>query len=84
MSKYSIVAAIDEHFGYLTFHFDGSTNAPYLTDASSLAYGYDTAESAHDIATDLGLDSYEVIESDLTVETDCPSLHPIALIHSST
>ena len=80
MSKYSIVAAIDEHFGYLTFHFDGNTNAPYLTDSPSLAYSYDSAEPAHDIATQLELDSYEVIESGRTIETNCPSLHPIALI----
>lgn len=80
MSKYSIVAAMEEHFGYLTFHFDGNSNAPYLTNSASLAYCYETTESAHDIASDLGLDSYEVIESDRTVETSCPSLHPIALI----
>ena len=80
MCKYSIVAAIDEHFGYLTFHFDGNSNAPYLTNSSSLAYSYDSAESAHDIATQLDLYSYEVIESDQPVETDCPRLHPIALV----
>ena len=77
MSKYTIVAAIGEHFGYLTFHFDGNSNAPYLTDASSLAYGYDSTETAHDIATELELGSYEVIESGRTVETNCPSLLPL-------
>ena len=59
---------------HLTFQFDGSTNIPHLTDTVNLAYSYETTEAAQDIATELGLDSYEVVEQGRKIATYCPRM----------
>lgn len=68
MEIYHIVLAIDTHFGFLSVQ----NGVPFMADSEDIALCFDAAETAHDYATDLNLDSYEVVTKGYGVVTDCP------------
>lgn len=78
--RYHIVCTVGKKFGYVGFDYDhqAGVNTPYLTGEITLAYRMKTPQAANDLALDLALGDYEVIERDWKIVTDCPARHVIS------
>lgn len=75
--RFNIVSSIEGKFGYIAFNYSGGSNMPFLTGAKGLACSFESVEKASDIALDLNLEDFEIVENCRVVETDCPAMFVI-------
>ena len=73
MYTYYIVFAVGEHFGFLSYLTESGRTNLVMTSCEESAHAFGSTESAHDVAADLNLQSYEVVEKGYGVVTDCPN-----------
>ena len=69
---YYIVFAVEENFGFLAYQTEAGKKNLIMTSFEESAHAFGSTENAHDVAADLKLDSYEVVEKGYGVVTDCP------------